>query len=309
MAQDLLLHSMAEFECLTLPLLEIIRANQIAEIGTEQGGNSRLLAEWLAERDGQLYSIDPKPSQAFIDWVETQSGTVKYIPELSLAAIPTLGTIDAWFIDGDHNWYTVFHELQAITTLSQHQQHYPLIFLHDVCWPCQARDLYYAPSTIPTEHCHPYSYDKGVTLDNPQLIAGGFRGHGQYALALQEGGEQNGVLTAVHDFMATYPEQYALAIIPAVLGLGILYNKNHPCAQQIAALISPYDHNPLLKILEKNRLANYLKVIEWQDRFAATEIEIESLRTQLANLAQQKNSIKKRVTTVLRRLYKPAKAC
>ena len=57
----------------------------------------------------------------------------------------------------------------------------------------------------------------------------------------------------------------AYAHVPAVFGLGILFDADAPWAAQLAQHVAPFHNNPLLASLEENRLRNYLKVIEMQD--------------------------------------------
>ncbi len=62
------------------------------------------------------------------------------------------------FLDGDHNWYTVFHELRLIEEHCQRNERlFPLVLLHDLGWPYGRRDLYYNPETIPAEYRQPYA--------------------------------------------------------------------------------------------------------------------------------------------------------
>jgi Methyltransferase domain len=268
MPSNLLIHSMAEFAGITLPALEAAGAQHVAEVGAEHGGNTRLLADWLEPRGGQLYSIDPSPSSEFLDWLPGQTH-VTHIAQPSLDAIGETPPVDAWFIDGDHNWYTVHHELVAVRAHARRHDKPFLVFLHDISWPCARRDMYYAPQRIPAQYRHRHSYDCGVTLGNPGTIDGGFRGMGQFACALHEGGPRNGVLTAIEDFVALEPEAYWFANIPAVFGLGVLFERTHCAVGALTNLLAPSHDNPLLARLEQNRLANYLTVIEWQDRDAA----------------------------------------
>jgi len=269
MSQPLLIHSLAEFAEITLTVLDAAEARELAEIGAEHGGNSAVLAEWVAARGGRLTSIDPAPSAEFFHWLAQQAGHVRHVPSDSHGAIPDVGACDAWFIDGDHNWYTVFHELSLIHRVNRAAGRPLLVFLHDVGWPWARRDLYYAPERVPVGYRQPWSYELGVTLDSEQAIAGGFRGCGAFAVAVREGGERNGVLTAVEDFVAAHPGPYCWALVPGVFGLGVLFDQDHPAAAKIAEVLAPLHENPLLARLERSRLANYLKVIEWQDRCAA----------------------------------------
>lgn len=280
MKRDLLIHSMTSFSAITLPILEAVQPSVIAEIGAEHGGNTRLLYEWLKQHNGKLISIDCNPSQTFLDWINGVNDVVKHIPQPSLDAISSTNNVDVWFIDGDHNWYTVYHELKLIRELNKKQNRNTLIFLHDVCWPWSRRDLYYSPDRIPENNRHPHTFEGGVTLDNPGIVKGGFQSLGAYAVALQEGGERNGVLTAVEDFIKEFTGEYCYAHIPAVFGLGVLFNLHHPQAQEIATLVTPFHNNQLLQLLEVNRLDNYLKVIELQDTLAAQAQMMEQIPDQ-----------------------------
>ncbi len=268
----LLIHSMSEFSDIILGCLHAAQARQLAEIGAEFGGMSQQLAAYAQAMDGKLTSIDPAPQPEFLDWA-TQCPSIEHVPATSIEAMPRLADIDAWVIDGDHNYYTVLRELQIADALARRDDKPLLAILHDVSWPCARRDFYYAPQQIPEEWRHPYSYDVGVMLDDPEAHPGrGFRGGGNFAWALHEGGPRNGVLTAIEDFLAgarSEDRPLAWAHIPAVFGLGILFDASAPWAADVAQLVHPYHDNPLIAALERNRLRNYLAVIEWQDRQAA----------------------------------------
>lgn len=265
---DLLLHSMSAFADLILPVLELAEARNIVEIGAEFGGMSALLADFAARAGGRLTSIDPAPKPEFVAWAAASPG-VRHIAGLSLEALPELRDIDAWVIDGDHNWYTVYHELKAIEAACRRDGRPMLCFLHDVCWPCGRRDAYYAPNRIPAAERHPYDYLGGVFPGQPALVPDrGFRGVGQFAWACHEGGPRNGVKTAVEDFIAdarTGGRELAYAEVPAVFGLAILFDMDAPWAERVAGAVLPYHQNRLLAALEENRLANYLTVLNLQD--------------------------------------------
>jgi hypothetical protein len=262
---DLLIHSMAEFAPIIGGALQISETANIVEIGAEFGGTTPLLAGHAAEQGGTLTSIDPTPKPEFLAWVAANPH-VRHLAAPSLDVIEECGQVDAWFIDGDHNWYTVYHELQSIDAVCQRDGKPLLAFLHDVAWPCGRRDSYYAPERIPAEFCQPYDFDGGAVLDRNHLLpGGGFRGMGQFAWALAEGGPRNGVLTAVEDFMAEAGRELAFAQVPAVFGLGILFDRDAPWAESLGRFVLPWHRNPLLASLERNRLANYLRVIELQD--------------------------------------------
>lgn len=269
---DLLIHSMSEFSDIILDALTLAGVRNVAEIGAEYGGMSFKVADLVAEQGGTLTSIDPAPKAEFLDWV-AGAPHVRHIARPSLSAFDELADIDAWLVDGDHNWFTVYHELKAIDALCQRDGRPMLAFLHDIGWPSGRRDMYYAPDAIPVEYRHAYSFDGGAYPGKPLLVPGrGFRGAGHFAWATHEGGPRNGVKTAVEDFIADLGAQgrnMAFAEVPAVFGLGVLFDLDAPWSGAVADLVVPYHENRLLASLEANRLANYLTVLDWQDRAAA----------------------------------------
>jgi len=269
---DLLIHSMAEFAPQIMACLKAANARSIVEIGAEFGGMSQHLAQHAANVDGTLTSIDPAPKAEFLRWV-ADNPQVRHDDRISLDAMPGLSDVDAWVIDGDHNYYTVSRELEILNELGKRDGKPLLVFLHDVGWPCARRDMYYAPNRIPPEHRQPHGWDVGITLDDDgSLPDRGFRGNGQFAIARAAGGPKNGVLTAVEDFVKGLREDsqdVAFAFVPAVFGLGVVFAADAPWSPELAAILAPLHDNPLIATLEDNRLRNYLTVIDWQDRTAS----------------------------------------
>ncbi len=268
---DLLIHSMSEFSSIILPCLDEAKVTDIAEIGSEFGGMSKVLADRAEKLGGTLRCIDPEPAPGFAEWAAAEDH-VQHIAQPSLDALKSCEAADAWFVDGDHNYYTVFHELAVIDALQKAADRPLLAFLHDVSWPCARRDFYYAPQRVPPGWRHPHSYDHGVRLDEEGVQAGrGLRGMGAFAVALDAGGPRNGVLTAVEDFLKEADSEERplfYAHIPAVLGLGVIFDAEAPWAETLAEFLLPFHANPLIARLEENRLRNYLEVIDWQDRSA-----------------------------------------
>ncbi|MDQ8757172.1 class I SAM-dependent methyltransferase [Sphingosinicella sp. LHD-64] len=269
---NLLIHSMSEFSDIILKALALAEAREIVEIGAEFGGMSFLLADHAEAQGGRLTSIDPSPKQEFLDWGATRDH-FRHVAKPSLEAFDEVVNVDAWIIDGDHNWYTVYHELKGVDAACRRDGKPLLAFLHDIAWPCARRDLYYAPDRIPAEFRHAYTFEGGVFPGISAPIPNrGFRGMGQFACALHEGGPRNGVMTAIEDFIEELRAEgrgIAFAEVPAVFGLGILFDTDAPWGPDMAGLVIPWHENKLLRRLEENRLANYLTVLEWQDRVAA----------------------------------------
>ena len=269
--RELLIHSMSELSSIILPCLDAAGVRDIAEIGTEFGGMSKLLAAHAKDANGSLTCIDPEPEDGFAAW-EAEQDHVHHIAQSSLDALASAGACDAWFVDGDHNYFTVFHELHEIDRIQREAARPLLAFLHDVSWPCARRDFYSAPHRVPPGWRHPHSYNHGVRLDEKGVHeARGFRGIGGSAVALCSGGERNGVLTAVEDFLKdsdseTRPLYYVH--IPAVFGLGVVFEAGADWSEAVANALLPYHAHPLLARLEENRLRNWLEVVDRQDRVA-----------------------------------------
>ncbi len=299
MDDPLLLHSLSEHAELIFACLEAASSRRIVEIGSETGGFTKQLADWAGAHDGTLVSIEPFPTgeirhlAADLPHFELHEGR-------SPAALTEIQRGDAYIVDGDHNYWTVSRELEAIFDPGGAGAS-PLAVLHDVGWPCARRDQYYEPSALPPDALHAYSRDKGRVPGRSELIEGGFRGSGQFAVAVVEGGPRNGVLTAVEDFLRGHDE-LAYYEVPVVFGVGFVFAKAAPYAEQIEALLAPWHGSALARSLENNRLRLFAEVLalqdapmryrlrhnqtllEYEDRLAACQAEIAALRLERAQL-------------------------
>jgi len=285
----LLLHSLREFSSLIFPSLEAAGARNVLEIGSEAGTFTRELCEWAAERDGSVTAIEPLPG-AEHRALQRDHG-LRLVEGKSPGALAGLEPFDAYFIDGDHNYWCVSAEIRH----SFADEASPLVILHDVGWPCARRDQYYEPDDIPAEHRQPFSYDGGVEPGNPGLVrGGGFRGEDAFAYAAREGGPANGVLTAVEDFVAL-GDEFVFLRVPIIFGLGLLFRADAPWAGEIRSLVGPLHESELLERLERNRIELFLRIIDphrlhaGQDRpgvelVAAQQQEIDRLACELARL-------------------------
>jgi hypothetical protein len=199
-----------------LPLLQARSPKTIIEVGAAQGKNTRLVASWAAEHDAVLHVIDPKPKFDVEAYTKDWAGHLAMRLELSLSALPAIGPVDLILLDGDHNWYTMLGELQAIDRVNPD---WPLVIMHDVGWPYGRRDLYYDPATIPAEHRQPYRR-AGIQPFHSALVEHGKNDH--MLNAEREGGPHNGVLTAVEDFLSQTNRDLLLFAQPGIGGVGVI---------------------------------------------------------------------------------------
>ncbi len=263
-SEPLIQYSLENFRELILQILELAGARRIVEVGSEYGAFTPALHDYARSRGGGLVSIEPSPKPQAIEFVRAHESDPHFAfePRTSLEALPDLAPADVYVIDGDHNYFTVLAELEVIARQLRASSHPLLVLEHDVCWPCGRRDAYYAPERIPEPSRRPHAY-RTVTLGERGLVDHGFGDPSSVAFALEEGGAANGVRTAIEDFLATNPELRFL-VVPAFLGLGILYSADAPWAERLEALVRPLAESPLVERLEHNRLRLLLDVLRSQ---------------------------------------------
>ena len=202
------------------PLIRASRARRIVEIGALRGETTIRMLDTLGP-EAELHVIDPEPEFDPSEHERRFPGRYVFHRDLSLNVLEDADPFDVALIDGDHNWYTVYHELQALAKTSrQAGLPLPLLILHDVCWPYGRRDLYYEPSQIPEEFRQPYAR-RGMRPDREQLLPRGGLNVG-LANAMTEGGPRNGVMTALDDFMAQHDRPLRKLVVPIYFGLAVV---------------------------------------------------------------------------------------
>ena len=225
--------SLTAFWPLIEPVLMLLQPRRLCEIGVETGIFTARLLAWGRKNHCAYVGIDPAPAAEVAAWIrhadagEPAAPANQLFTALSLEVLPDLERCGVYFLDGDHNYHTVRNELELIQRAVDPQAESaagPVIFMHDVGWPFGRRDMYHQPDAIPPEARHPYSAHLGASLEEVELIAGGFRAPGQYSIALHAGGPRNGVLTAVEDFLAVEGGRgWQAIVVPIGYGLAILY--------------------------------------------------------------------------------------
>ncbi|MBG9588633.1 class I SAM-dependent methyltransferase [Cytobacillus firmus] len=211
------------------PILFEGNVKSIIEIGSEVGINTVKILKYCSENNAKLISIDPSP-QFDADNLENEIDYFKMIKDFSLNALPEICDYDAVLIDGDHNWYTVYHELKLIEKTALKKGRFPITFLHDTDWPYGRRDMYYFPDTIPVEFRKKFA-KKGMLPGYKSLIDAESdldkkSKNKNLNNSLFESGDKNGVLTAVEDFMKEASLDLSFYNITSNNGLGILIQKD-----------------------------------------------------------------------------------
>lgn len=209
------------WETVVEPVLRAVQPGVAVEIGVAAGDQSRKLLELASERDAVVHLIDPAPEIDPGAWAERHGSRLVFHRERSLNALPKIDAIEAVLIDGDHNWYTVVHELELLERKAAAEGRLPpVVLLHDVGWPYGRRDLYYDPEAIPDAYRHPHKR-LGMKPDSSELVEKGGINPG-LENAIYEHPLRNGVLTAIEDFREQSERDYRLVLVPGIHGIGIL---------------------------------------------------------------------------------------
>jgi predicted HAD superfamily hydrolase len=255
---DILLSGMVNFFPLIKPLLDEIPAKVVCEIGLYLGATTKALLAYCQEKDAYYHGVD-----VFIDKkvreIVSKYNKVEMFETTSFNYLANSTVHDIYFLDTDHNYYTVSNELLLLGKLVS-ENNAPLVFIHDVGWPFGRRDGYGDTKVIPENYLNPHEYGKGVTLGEKKLVHGGFLG--EFPFSINEGGERNGVLTAVEDFLKENPGKWDYIYLPSIFGMFILYPNNRfslEADKKFAELKKNIDYSfDFLATLEYNRLDLYL---------------------------------------------------
>ncbi|WP_028552053.1 class I SAM-dependent methyltransferase [Paenibacillus sp. UNC451MF] len=218
------------------PILIKHEPKRIVEIGVFLSGRTTIkLLEYCKVVNGKLTVIDPIP------YFNTHTFQTFFPKELvllvksSIESLPTIESADVYLIDGDHNWYTVYQELSAIEEAAKSRGKFPIIILHDIEWPYGRRDSYYFPDLIPSDSQLPYA-KKGIVPNSIYLAkTGGLNSDQNHAI--HEYGAQNGVLTAIEDFLKVTSFSLTFHRLYTNNGLGILMPSNEDDDRMIQYII------------------------------------------------------------------------
>ncbi len=244
-------YSLANVIEIMTPTLDAAGVTSLLEIGSFRGELTEELLKWADRSGASVATVEPLPPDDLLD-LKARRPELELIEDTGVGALEGLDSLpDAIVIDGDHNYYTLSGELEKIAEMAG-ERPLPFLLFHDMCWPHERRDTYYAPDRIPEDERQPLGHNCTIAPGNPGLSDGGL----PYEWAADhEGGPENGVLTAIEDFIEGRPD-LQLATVPVFFGFGLLWQTDAPWAGRVAELIAPYDDNEVLKRVEGNRVAH-----------------------------------------------------
>ncbi len=243
------------FEPVIMPVLEeliLIKGKiVITEVGIDALDNTLKIASKFQDKV-LLNLIDPYPAK-IPDEILKDFNNYKYYDDLSLNVLnKEITSSDVILLDGDHNYYTMYNELELINLFNK----FPLIMMHDVNWPYARRDLYYHPENIPDENKHPHTLE-GLNPENDMPIQFGGYNEGLWN-SIDSGKPKMGVLTAIEDFVKKN-DKLNFFQIPIWNGLGFVYEKNS--AEE--KVINKYKLNEISKLLMEKVEFDRVKFDYW----------------------------------------------
>lgn len=226
------------------PLLQAAGAGRLLQIGAYKGDHTRLLLQYCQSVQGSLIVVEP-----FVvpELEETLAGSAcgRLLAAKSHEAIGRLHEpVDAVLLNGDLNYHTVSGDLRALAGLAERTgSPFPTVILKSMSWPYARRDMYYDPEAIPAGERHAHER-LGMTPWSPGLEERAI--NAPFFNARLEGGERNGVLTAVEDFIGSASDPLRLFRLPVNHGLGIIHRPDTAAADFIARMVVP---PPALRLL------------------------------------------------------------
>jgi cephalosporin hydroxylase len=209
------------------PTLVAVKPKRVVEIGALRGETTELMLDHLGPGI-ELHVIDPLPEFDPAEHERKFPGRYIFHRDISHNVLPDLPVVEVALIDGDHNWYTVYHELKMIAATARAAgAPLPVLIMHDVGWPYGRRDLYYAPERIPEEFRQPYA-QRGMGRQRVDLLPASRGGlNAEMNNAIREGGPRNGVMTALDDFEQEYDRPLRRLETPIFYGLAVVAEQEY----------------------------------------------------------------------------------
>ena len=244
--------SLSNYLPLIRELISLMEPKLFCEIGVDDGNSTRVISQLSDSLGADYHAVDPTISQRT---ESSFSPSVKVFKEKSVDYLNREYSPDIYFIDGDHNYFTVISELRKIEANRLKGQSV-LIFMDDVGWPFARRDMYYNKMDIPKEHLNKSSTGLKLSPSSETHKEYGLP-LGQFYVAGFESCDKNGVLTAVEDFL-TAEANWDFIKLPSLCGFGILWHEPElsiECQAELAKIKSSFNFfYSFLGLLEFNRI-------------------------------------------------------
>jgi len=266
------------WQLLIEPILRFAKPSLIIEVGAGHGQLTSALFSHCVDSKIKLCIADPNPKFDIDELIRKHPELCEWHPSLALNALFQIGCEGGLiFLKGDPNWYTTLNSLRLIEKLrGKNGNSFPIILIGGTSWPYARRDAYIDPSTIPSTFALPYRR-KGVRPGQPEPVDwGGLNPSWNHALYENE--LQNGVLTAVEDFLAETKLNLHSFMLPIFGGITVLATEDR--------LNHQADLNKFLSQTKENYFLGRLLLLTEQTRIEA-EICVNDQAIDLQRIREQ----------------------
>jgi hypothetical protein len=273
------------------PLLRHLGARHLLEIGADLGNHTRLLIRYCDSTNGTLTVVEPFVKPQLMDIIGRSRNT-NLLQAKSREALPRLeGPVDAVLLEGDLNYHTVHGDLSNIADMAERcRMPFPIVFLRATGWPYARRDMYYVPEGLPKEALHSFGH-VGMTPWSSGLVAGMI--NQPFANAEQEGGAQNGVLTAAEDFVREASPPLRILTLAIHNGLSILYPEGSAADWFVREQVGS---SPLLfRLLETVEVARLNSIIR----------HLQSLQEERRTAKLVRSRLERKLHRIVSRIFHP----
>lgn len=204
------------------PVVEALRPSTILQIGAKDDRTVPKLIE-VANRIGAVIHVAALNPSFDLEAARHDAGDRLIVHRArGLDVVPLLAAPDLILIDDDPNWYTVHSLLTAIDRqVRRSGRPFPTIVLTQTGWPYARRDSYDEPSAIPAAFRQIFE-QAGIMPDTVSLSAQNGLFSDRFNAAT-ENEDQNGVLTALENFVADRPGRFVITLLPMFHGLALLH--------------------------------------------------------------------------------------
>lgn len=223
------------WKCVIEPLLRAAQPDSIIHVGSDRSG---VLAKIVDH--GTTGATKPEvhwvlPADAGSDETLEAGGGVTTHRGLSLNALARIAPADLVLLDSDPNWYTAYNELMLLERGAREAARpFPLTVIRRVGWPFGRRDAYHDPQAIPDLYRRPTA----EKTQSAREISGP-------ATATEDSGAQNGVLSAIEDFLLDTDLSLKFVSLAGFEGVGILYpstSDTTAAVDKVLAGLAPQTH-------------------------------------------------------------------
>ena len=279
------------------PLIDVLGPRRIAAIGAHDAAPMRQLIEYCRRSGAFLDIIEREPRHDLHELLALlESAQFSLLDGTGVDRIPGLQPPDLVVLTSDPNWQTAFIELSLLAIRAHTgEQPMPIVLAHACGWPYARRDMYRNPRAWREDRRKPFAY-MGMLPGVAELVDDGV--NGDCANALIEGGAENGVLTALEDFVAVHPG-LSLHTVPFLGGLGIILPEARSSGKVLDVVEGFFSPDALMNACQALELRNNRARAEKRTTRRSLEQcseELDSARVQLKQSSARAEKLRWRRT-------------